>query len=348
MGKGKPERNYRGVLPLVDDAVAYFSTAGSKEPLAFVTHLGDIVDDYNSGVDDGATTMSALSTVMQRLSALRKPQIVDTDIKYLIGNHEMYNFSRQQLRDGVATEHGTFRCANAAGEMYYSWVPAPGWRMVVLDPYVESVHAGGRGSGLDEGFTKLICELNQNVREKMENDGAEARRLGTIQCNYFKGIEGVARRFCPFNGGLGATQVAWLKGELSAASERGERVILLCHIIFHPEASRPPGNEDGVYGKTLLWDYDQVLELLRAPEGQCVVACFHGHQHEGGFHTDEFGIHHIVFEAPLFGPAYAIVELDKSSLTLRGFRIDSLPSVIFPGGDLGVECCRKLQLRQTR
>ena len=41
------------------------------------------------------------------------------------------------------------------------------------DPYRESIHAGGRGSGLDDAATRYICEKNQNVREKMKRDGED-------------------------------------------------------------------------------------------------------------------------------------------------------------------------------
>lgn len=342
--RGSPERNYRGTLGVLADAVAYFND--SKEPLAFVAHLGDIIDDQNSRVDDGATTMGALGEVMRLFAQLRSPPVIDTQVKFLVGNHEMYNFSRSALRDGVDTQHGIFKCSDVSGRTYYSIQPELGWRVFVLDPYLESVYTLGRGGGLHEDFTQFICDHNHNVRAKMEQDGEEARRLGTIQCSYFDGVAGLARRFCPFNGGLGSTQLAWLRAELAAAATAGERVVLMCHTPFHPEATRAPaGNEDNCYGRTLTWDFEEVLALLRGPEGRCVVACFHGHQHEGGFHTDELGIHHIVFESPLFGPAYCIVELGHEWLTLRGRGLERLPSLVFPGSLPGVEARRCLQLR---
>ena len=44
-----------------------------------------------------------------------------------MGNHDLYNFDRQKLARllGTAPE----------GREFYSFKPAPGWKVVVLDPY---------------------------------------------------------------------------------------------------------------------------------------------------------------------------------------------------------------------
>eukprot|EP00958_Prasinococcus_capsulatus_P005870 scaffold567_cov384-Prasinococcus_capsulatus_cf.AAC.2 len=42
----------------------------------------------------------------------------------------------------------------------------------------------------------------------------------------------------------------WLEAELEESRTQSQRVIVLCHVLVHPETSKE--------GKTLLWNYDQV------------------------------------------------------------------------------------------
>lgn len=70
--------------------------------------------------------------------------------------------------------------------------------------------------------------------------------------NSAAGLEGPARRFVQFGGGLSAAQLAWLEAELTKARAGGERAIVACHLCFHPETCPPA---------CLNWSYEQVLEV---------------------------------------------------------------------------------------
>lgn len=73
----------------------------------------------------------------------------------------------------------------------------------------------------------------------------------------------------PWNGALGARQLAWLDRTCTAARARRERVIILAH---HPVFPLDPHN---------LWNSDEVLAIIdRHPH---VVAWFNGHNHAGKF-----------------------------------------------------------------
>jgi manganese-dependent ADP-ribose/CDP-alcohol diphosphatase len=77
------------------------------------------------------------------------------------------------------------------------------------------------------------------------------------------------RQAKPWNGGVGAKQLAWFERELTAARGRGERVIVFAH---HPVF---PDNEHNV------WNAPEVLAVLdRHPH---VVAWLNGHNHAGAF-----------------------------------------------------------------
>lgn len=102
------------------------------------------------------------------------------------------------------------------------------------------------------------------------------------------GLLGPRRRWVPFNGALGATQLEWLRGELGAAAECGDRAVILTHVPMQPNSCAPG---------TLLWNYEEVLEVLHG--AGCVVAVFAGHDHDGGYDRDSAGIHHLTFHSPL-------------------------------------------------
>ena len=111
------------------------------------------------------------------------------------------------------------------------------------------------------------------------------------------GLEGLQKRFVAFGGGLGQTQLQWLRKELEATRKRNnaasntmQRVIILSHQPIHPDSCNPV---------CLIWNYDSVLEILRE-YNDVVVASFAGHAHKGGYCRDaDSGIHFRVIEAVL-------------------------------------------------
>jgi len=108
----------------------------------------------------------------------------------------------------------------------------------------------------------------------------------------------------------------WLEAELEESRTQSQRVIVLCHVLVHPETSKE--------GKTLLWNYDQLLEVIRTAGKGVVAAVLSGHQHEGGYHLDEeSGAHFVVMESPLLaseetkGP-FAVIRAHEDCISLIG------------------------------
>ena len=69
----------------------------SYDNLLLVAQLGDLIDVKNTegqGVRDAGTSMEALDKVKEVLESC-----VCKDVVNIIGNHEMYNFSRARLRE---------------------------------------------------------------------------------------------------------------------------------------------------------------------------------------------------------------------------------------------------------
>ena len=112
-------------------------------------------------------------------------------------------------------------------------------RMVILDGYEVSCI-----EGLTAGKTD---EAKEYMLKHNPND------TNTFGVEWSKGLEGINKRFMPYNGKIGDQQMAWLKDTLTQCQSERESVIILTHIPIHPSAA------DNL---CLLWNY-QVYFLFR-------------------------------------------------------------------------------------
>lgn len=96
-------------------------------------------------------------------------------------------------------------------------------------------------------------------------------------------------KYVPYNGSISNSQLNWLDTTLKTSYERKERVFIFCHIAVQPGSARPPG---------YVWNNHEILAVLHQYPNT-VVAFISGHDHEGGYFKDSFGIHHIIPPAPL-------------------------------------------------
>ena len=122
-----------------------------------------------------------------------------------------------------------------------------------------------------------------------------------------------------WNGGIGQAQQDWLKETLRGAGERGERVIVFCHMPALVEASDE---------SLVLWNDEQIVGILESHP--CVAAYFSGHDHAGGYARKE-GIHYLGLQGMVEAPgenAYGIVELYADRIEVRG--VGRVPSRSLP------------------
>lgn len=303
---GSRLRRYRRSRELWDQAVKWFD----EEEVDFIAQLGDFVDGCNR-----ATPGQGVKALQELLRPVEK----GPPVLHLIGNHELYNFSRKEMEDGIpipgldlafrtSAPEGLQAEAPSRTSSYYSFCPADGWRVCVLDPYEISImsHGGGR-PGIDE------VPLEPSAVEWCQANNPN----NITKEDFARGIPaGPARRWVPLNGAMSNEQLAWLKETLDSASNRGEQTILLSHVVLLPQAT-PNGN-----GLTLLWNYDQVLDVLRSTSRPpTAVLC--GHAHLMVSSVDEVsGTHHVTFPTPLEvepgSDACAVVEAFESHLSIRG------------------------------
>ena len=267
--------------------------------LACAMHLGDILDGFCpkarspvSGARAREAEGSRAAPQEESEAALRRVldafEQLPCRTHHCLGNHCLYNLPRATLNARLGIPSGD------EGESYYTFSPHPGFRVVMLDSYDVSVLGWPEGHPHREAAVALLAEHNPNANK-----------------NSPEGLQGLQRRFVAFGGGVSAAQLAWLRAQLAAAAAAGERVFVCGHLPLHPEACA---------AVCLLWNYEEVLEVLR--DARCVVATLAGHTHRDGHHVDDAGLHHRVLASVLECPpgtnAYGHIDVWPHAARLRG------------------------------
>jgi len=301
---GQP-RYYRHALTVARHAATHFQ----EENVSLVVNLGDIIDgkcqeiekhrreeldDYNppnNGADPGH---DAIDDVVTALSVY-KGRILNT-----YGNHELYNLNREDIGSklNIPMHHSNEPDGELVGYYFHS-SPCNTVRFVVLDSYDVAIMQRCPNSSIKrQKAMKILAENNPNYPD---------------QENSPEGMEGVQKRFVAFNGAVDEPQMDWLRSTLEEAKSEGQKAIILSHQPILPDSSSPV---------CLIWNYDEVLAILR--EYKCTVAAaFAGHAHRGGYKRDEeSGIHFRVFEAALESndpvKTYGFVDVHDDRLEVRG------------------------------
>ena len=306
-------RRYRNGLCCLQEAVTHWRRPKSSP--AFIVQLGDIIDGFNAGLIDANDSernfsQEALDAVMKEFSKLP----LEIPVFHNMGNHELYNFSREELSRSVL--HPFNSCQSAAylnkhqslsaisekeaKPFYFSFIPHAKFCFVYLDSYDISVHGVDESSPRYKDALAMVCKYNMN------DD------LDSID-----GMYGLDRRFVEINGAIGPVQLQWLQTVLEEAQENGQKAVIFSHVPIYP------GNRDLDGPLDLLWNYQDVLEVLW--QSGCVVACFHGHTHYADYSVDKHGVHHCAFdgviEAPLDSNAFATLHVKDDSIVIEGFGV---------------------------
>eukprot|EP00980_Cylindrotheca_fusiformis_P030119 scaffold24410_cov108-Cylindrotheca_fusiformis.AAC.2 len=293
---GNP-RFYRHALEATRHAFEHFE----ETEMDLVLNLGDTIDgkcqelDLHGGdnLEEGVNPGHySLEHVLGAIAPYTNGPILHT-----YGNHCLYNLDRHELQDKLGIP---FVAEEPCGELVgYFHHTHKGIRFVNIDSYdIAIMHRCEDTSPKRKEANEIMLRKNHNFPENMNSP---------------EGLEGLERRFVGFNGGVGKVQLSWLRETLEGARSVGEKVIILSHQPIMPGSSNPV---------CLMWNYDEVLAILRE-YNDIVVASFSGHAHQGGYVRDaESGIHFRVFEAVLENKpekTYAMVDVYDHQLAIRGF-----------------------------
>jgi manganese-dependent ADP-ribose/CDP-alcohol diphosphatase len=292
---GSP-RYYRHALDATKHAFEHFE----ETEMELVLNLGDTIDgkcqdlqlhggdSLEEGVNPGHYS---LNHVLQAIAPYTKGPILHT-----YGNHCLYNLNRQELGEKLGIPFVKEPCGELVGYFHHAH---KGIRFVVVDSYDVAI--------------LQRCEITSQKRKEANEILSKNNPNFPDNMNSPEGLDGLERRFVGFNGGVGKIQLSWLRETLGEARRASEKVIVLSHQPIIPDSSNPV---------CLMWNYDEVLAILRE-HSDVVVASFSGHAHQGGYVRDpESGIHFRVLEAVLENKpemTYAMVDVHCDQVVVRGY-----------------------------
>lgn len=292
-------RYYRNALSAAGKAARHFE----KKKVDLVMNLGDIIDGKCNAVksEEGIIKDMGMESILEVVDALSHYK--HGPILHTYGNHELYNLERSQIGNilGIPFKEETKGNGDLVG--YWSYLLESNdddnegdekmkIRFVILDTYDIAMMGRCPDKSEKRAEAERLLSLHNSINYSAGNENSP------------EGLEGNFKRFVGFNGGVGQTQLKWLRNILTEAKENGEKVILLSHQPILPGSSSPV---------CLVWNYSDVLAILR-DFGDTIIASFCGHAHRGGYKRDEeSGIHFRVLEAVLESPdpiaTYGMVEI---------------------------------------
>ncbi|KAJ8319076.1 hypothetical protein KUTeg_004167 [Tegillarca granosa] len=267
--------------------------------IADVQHA-DIPDGYNFSKTKKRYYRNSLTLLQQAVNVWKQGKC---DCAFQLGDL-IDGFSRQGpkwLPGGAssllnskllsATSKG---CSGVSGRAFYTIVPFPQFRIIVLDCYEISLLGTEEDS---PEHSKAWAYLSNNPNEDKNNPD---------------GLDDYDMRFVKFNGAVSSTQLNWLESILSESVKNKENVIIMGHNPMYKPSTSPV---------CLCWNYDEVMDVFNR-YGNCVLCYIAGHDHDSGSATDPAGILHItmpgIIEIPPGKNGYAIGKLYQNSLYIEG------------------------------
>eukprot|EP00398_MALV-I-01_sp_L67-1_P000671 gene671-80_t len=297
---GVQRRYFRGTLDCLKRAVEIWR----KENVDFVVQVGDIIDGRNNKFQGKVIgeSQKALDRVLEAFNALPVPRYD------MAGNHEFYNFTRKELvAQKENNELFSFMPKMDGDGFYYLLDVNNGdsdWRIIVLDPYQVSTEGFEEGDKRAKAAKDILKEHNPQCFAQADvkccrsvayvsfggataaNGIAQRLQEGT---DWFKGVPDEKLHYVAFNGALGDEQMQWFKDTLAKSREDKKSVIVMSHI---------PVLKGSCSVKTVTFDHKEIQQVL-ADFKDIVKIFIAGHDHDGGFKTDDAGIPHATMYSPM-------------------------------------------------
>ena len=300
-------KRFRAAPDRVREAMGHFTRPETRETMACIVNLGDLIDGVND--DD----VAALVPTRTKETPIEMREANESDLRFMtrvvdevvrgavpiahcLGNHDLNVESRERALEilyGGETSLVSGAKTPTSELSYFSRKLPRGWRLVVLDTTELNPRWAPVGSEAQRRCEAFVEERN-DVSGNAGLESPDGKRLDAYRA-----------RLKPWGGGIGETQMEWLRATLASAAENGERVVVASHAPLSRTAARPG---------MAAWNCDEVSALLEA--SPAVALCVAGHDHPGrygrtlvpsaqlhsGYKT--FGrVHYVTLEAMLEAPA---------------------------------------------
>lgn len=269
-------------LGLVTDAqYADIDPLGTRFYRKSIGKLGTAVEDFNRAELDLCVHMGdIIDRNWRSFDDILKPLSgLRHPLKHLFGNHDFDVLDEE--KEKVAGRMGL--------EKRYSFVDKAGFRFVFLDTSDISTYAHALR---DDRTFQAVLRMNTLDRQ------------GVPQAQ-------------PWNGAIGADQLAWLKSACDGAASKGMKVLLFAH---HPVF---PANTHN------LWNDREMIRFVE--ENKAIVAWINGHNHAGNYGV-RAGVPYLTMKGMVeteSTTAYAFADLMPDRMILRGVGREPSREIIF-------------------
>lgn len=189
----------------------------------FIVSLGDIVQGYETSQYEQSLT--DFREVMKCFEGVQS-------VRHVLGNH-CRSLTMEILMKGLHLQNP-----------YYSFLPAQGWRVVVLNS----------------------AELCQEAVDTSKNDTSTLQKL----------VSDRGRPTHHYHGAIGPEQMAWFQNQIEDARVKQERVIVLSHYPLADGAARSThvlANTDDV--RAICESYNTPVVLCIAGHDHLGTCCTH-------------------------------------------------------------------------
>jgi len=288
-------RNYRNSLDIVREASKTFL---QTEKCVCTVVLGDIIDKqarFNNTYAECRKTF--LETILSHHTEFQNTGVKSgtkkrksTSITPSITNEYLFCFGNNDADLTKKDDDSSSRkewiqhfipmslhpTSFTPDKIYYDYVPAPGYRIIILDCFDINYNCGSTSENKTLGL-QLLNDNNPSWNDFSISYEAKYNNFPVEKIKFQK-----------YNGGIGKEQLKWLESVL----ENSQSDIVICcgHVPLHPDST---ATIDG-----FLYNNIEVMDMFK--KHTCVKAYICGHDHDGGYSKCPItGIHYIIPRAPI-------------------------------------------------
>ena len=319
-------RRYRQALTLTRNAVTTWNDESKcKVRPSLVICLGDIIDGLNKIKHEPSTSFLAMETILAEFSKFlpllpehvqfdesesKTDDISDSNSEWItfpyfhncVGNHELYNFNREQLSWYLKSEYIDNGTQPADYIFYYSFTPFPGHLFIVLDAFEISVMGYSYCDNKHPNYEEAVRILDKfNPHDNKEIPPTPTAEIPDLD------------RFSAFNGGFGEKQLKWLESELGTARKNEDKVFIFSHIPLMCTTETSP-HEVGA------WDYKECKAIVDQYD-DVIKTFFAGHHHDGDNMFDKIPYRTLegVIESGEGQDCFATVYFYEDKMVIEGY-----------------------------
>jgi len=257
--------------------------------------FGIIADVQYSNYESAGTRFyrSSLSKLRESVAAFEKDSV-----DFIINLGDLIDKDYESYKPVLKIlESSRLKTYHVAGNHDYSVEMKYIKRLPVLQSSKEGYY-----SIVHKSFRFIFLNGNE-ISTYKSNDKISVNQAKEI-ITYLKNNNGI--NAFDWNGGVSTRQLEWLKDQLNSATEKHEKVFIICHFPVVPDNAHN------------LLNFKEVLEILGSYKN--IIAWFNGHNHAGNYGNFNM-IHFVTFKGMVETDSinsFSVIEVFNNKLWIVG------------------------------